>query len=46
MLLFKRLRIKETEEMSDFRRIPENLSFVQGFELLRKENQQKVSAKR
>src|SRR3954469_242596 len=46
VLLFKKLRIKETQEMSDFRRIPENLSFAQGFELLRKENQQKVSAKR
>jgi hypothetical protein len=46
VLLFKRLRIKETQEMSNFRRIPENLSFSQGFELLRKENQQKVSAKR
>jgi hypothetical protein len=45
VLLFKKLRIKEVEEMSDFRRIPD-LSFSQGFELLRKENQQKVSAKR
>jgi hypothetical protein len=46
VLLFKKLRIKETQEMSDFHRIPENLSYSQGFELLRKENQQKVSAKR
>jgi hypothetical protein len=46
VLVFKKLRIKERQEMSDFRRIPENLSFAQGFELLRKENQQKVSAKR
>ena len=46
VLLFKKLRIKETQELSDFHRIPENLSFAQGFELLRKENQQKVSAKR
>ena len=46
VLLFKRLKIKETQEMSNFRRIPEDLSFSQGFELLRKENQQKISAKR
>ncbi len=46
VLLFKKLKIKETSEISDFRRIPENLSYSQGFELLRKENQQKVSAKR
>lgn len=46
ILLFKKLRIKETSEMSDYRRIPENLTYSQGFELLRKENQQKVSAKR
>lgn len=46
VLLFKKLRIKETKEMSGFRRIPENLSYSEGFELLRKENQQKVSAKR
>ena len=46
VLLFKKLKIKETQEISDFRRIPENLSYSQGFELLRKENQQKVSAKR
>jgi hypothetical protein len=46
VLLFKRLKITETSEMSDFRRIPENLSYSQGFELLRKENQQNVSAKR
>ena len=46
VMLFKKLRIKETQEMSDFHRIPENLSYSQGFELLRKENQQKVSAKR
>ena len=46
VLLFKKLKIKETSEMSDFHRIPENLSYSQGFELLRKENQQKVSAKR
>ena len=38
VLLFKRLKIKETQEMSDFRRIPENLSYSQGFELLRKES--------
>jgi hypothetical protein len=46
VLLFKKLKIKETQEMSDFRRIPENLSYSQGFDLLRKENQQKISAKR
>jgi hypothetical protein len=46
VLLFKKLRIKETEEMSDYRRIQDNLSFVQGFDLLRKENQPKISAKR
>lgn len=46
VLLFKKLNIKEKQEMSNFRRIPENLSFSQGFELLRKENQQKISAKR
>jgi hypothetical protein len=46
VLLFKKLRIKETSEMSDFHKIPDNLSFTQGFDLLRKENQPKVSAKR
>jgi hypothetical protein len=46
ILLFKKLRIKETSEMSDFHRIPDNLSFMQGFDLLRKENQPKISAKR
>jgi len=46
VLLFKKLRIKETSEMSDFRKIPDNLSFTQGFDLLRKENQPKISAKR
>ena len=46
VLLFKKLKIKETQEMSEFRRIPDNLSFSQGFELLRKENQQKISAKK
>ncbi len=46
ILLFKKLRIKETSEMSDFHRIPDNLSFTQGFDLLRKENQPKISAKR
>jgi hypothetical protein len=46
VLLFKKLRIKETEEMTDWRRIPDNLSFTQGFDLLRKENQVKISARR
>jgi hypothetical protein len=46
VLLFKKLNIKETAEMSDFRQIPENLSYSQGFELLRREYQQKISAKR
>jgi len=46
VLLFKKLKIKETQEMSDFRQIPANLSYSQGFEMLRKENQQKISAKR
>jgi hypothetical protein len=46
VLLFKRLRIRETSEMSEFRRIPDNLSFTQGFDLLRKENQPKISARR
>jgi hypothetical protein len=46
VLLFKKLRIKETSEMSEFHKIPDNLSFTQGFDLLRKENQPKVSAKR
>lgn len=46
VLLFKKLRIKETSEMSDFHKIPDNLSFTQGFDLLRKENQTKLSAKR
>ncbi|MFL6301191.1 MAG: hypothetical protein ACJ71N_11365 [Terriglobales bacterium] len=46
VLIFKKLRIKETSEMSDFHKIPDNLSFTQGFDLLRKENQPKISAKR
>jgi len=46
VLLFKKLRINETDEISDFHRIPDNLSFTQGFDLLRKENQPKISAKR
>jgi len=46
VLLFKKLRIKETSEMSEFHNIPDNLSFTQGFDLLRKENQPKISARR
>jgi len=46
VLLFKKLRIKETSEMSEFHKIPDNLSFTQGFDLLRKENQPKISARR
>jgi hypothetical protein len=46
VLLFRKLRIKETDEMSEFHKIPDNLSFTQGFDLLRKENQPKISAKR
>jgi len=46
VLLFKKLRINEKSEMSEFHKIPDNLSFTQGFDLLRKENQPKVSAKR
>jgi hypothetical protein len=38
-LLFKTIRIKETETVSEFRAVPANLSIAQGVELLRKSDQ-------
>jgi hypothetical protein len=35
-LLFKSLRIKDVETLSDFHRVPDNLTLSQGIELLRK----------
>jgi hypothetical protein len=37
ILLFKRLDMKSTEVFSDFRPVPDGLSFAQGVELLKKE---------
>ena len=37
-LLFKAISIKSSEVMSDFRPVPENLSFSQGVELLKKQS--------
>ena len=37
-LLFKSISIKSNEVMSDFRPVPENLSFAQGVELLKKQS--------
>lgn len=37
ILLFKRLDIKSTEVFSDFRQVPDGLSFARGVELLKKE---------
>jgi len=37
MLLFKTLNIKSTEIYSDFHRVPDDLTFAQGAELLRKQ---------
>jgi hypothetical protein len=38
-LLFKTIRIKETEVASAFRKVPPNLTLAQGVDLLRKSNQ-------
>lgn len=37
ILLFKSLNIKSTETSSDFQRVPSNLTFAEGVELLKKE---------
>jgi hypothetical protein len=37
VLFFKSLNIKSTETYSDFRPVPENLTFAQGVELLKKQ---------
>jgi len=37
MLLFKRLDLRSTEVLKDFRPVPQNLTFAQGVELLKKQ---------
>jgi hypothetical protein len=37
ILLFKSISLISNEALSDFRRMPENLTFVQGVELLKSE---------
>ncbi len=37
-LLFKSIRIQEVEDSSGFRRVPNNLTFAQGIDLLKKED--------
>jgi hypothetical protein len=39
-LLFKTINLKQVEQLSDFHPVPENLSLVQGIELLNKNNAQ------
>ena len=46
ILLFKRLRIKQKENASNFRRIPANLSYGQGLEILKRDAEQQSLTQR
>ncbi len=45
-LIFKPIHIRDDDRASNFRRIPNNLSFAQGVELLRKEESSAVAEKK
>ncbi|MGA7568914.1 MAG: hypothetical protein WBW53_22870, partial [Terriglobales bacterium] len=44
ILLFKNLNINSTEIFSGFKQVPPNLTFAQGFELLKNEESAPVAA--